>query len=267
MVDSSTPELAHDTRLALGQRARAAAIHLGLSFLVAAAAALLVFSLWYPSPYRDISGGRDLFLLVVIVDVVLGPLITFAIFDVRKRRAELQRDLLIVALLQLGALAYGLHAVYLARPVYLVFEVDRFRVVRAADLDQASLQRAAPAFRRLPVLGPELLAARAPTDPEEQLRSITLALAGVDIGLRPETWHPYADARGEVLARAKPLSAWRSRPDRRLAIEQAAARCGRDVERLGAIPMVARVSTWSAVVSLPEAAVCAYLPFGGLEAP
>ena len=40
---------------------RAAGIHLGLSLLVAALAAALVFGVWYPYPYREISGGRALF--------------------------------------------------------------------------------------------------------------------------------------------------------------------------------------------------------------
>ena len=61
-------------------RLRASSIHLGISLLIAALAALLVFGLWYPYPYREISGGRDLFFLVVAVDVAMGPLITLAIF-------------------------------------------------------------------------------------------------------------------------------------------------------------------------------------------
>ena len=75
------------------QRLRAAAVHLGLSALVALLAAVLVFFLWYPYPYRVISGGRELFQLVVGVDVIVGPLITFAIFDRAKPRTELRRDL------------------------------------------------------------------------------------------------------------------------------------------------------------------------------
>ena len=75
------------------QRLRAAGVHLGLCALVALMAAVLVFFLWYPYPYRVISGGRELFQLVVGVDVIVGPLITFAIFDRAKPRTELRRDL------------------------------------------------------------------------------------------------------------------------------------------------------------------------------
>ena len=62
-------------------RIKAASIHFGLSVLLAVLAAFLVFIVWYPYPYRDISGGRDLFLLVVVVDVVMGPLLTLTVFN------------------------------------------------------------------------------------------------------------------------------------------------------------------------------------------
>lgn len=42
-------------------RFKASGIHLGLSLVMASLAALLVFGIWYPYPYREISGGRELF--------------------------------------------------------------------------------------------------------------------------------------------------------------------------------------------------------------
>ena len=125
------------------ERLGAAGIHLGISLAIAALAALLVFGLWYPYPYREISGGRELFLLVVSVDVILGPLITLAVFNRAKPWMELRRDLAVVALIQLAALGYGLWTVSVARPVHLVFEIDRFRVVHAIDVDEAQLGQAA----------------------------------------------------------------------------------------------------------------------------
>ena len=76
-------------------RFKASGIHLGISLVLAVLAGALVFGLWYPYPYREISGGRELFLLLVSVDVVLGPLITLAIFDRRKPGRELIRALCI----------------------------------------------------------------------------------------------------------------------------------------------------------------------------
>ena len=40
-------------------RFKAGSIHLGISLMIATLAALLVFGLWYPYPYRETSGGRE----------------------------------------------------------------------------------------------------------------------------------------------------------------------------------------------------------------
>ena len=63
------------------ERLHASGIHLGISLAIAGLMAWLVFGLWYAYPYRDISGGRDLFMLVIAVDVIMGPLITLMIFN------------------------------------------------------------------------------------------------------------------------------------------------------------------------------------------
>ena len=126
------------------RRLRASTVHLGISLCIAALAAALVFGLWYPYPYGEISGGRELFLLVVAVDVVMGPLITLAIFNSTKPRRELIMDFTVVGALQLAALGYGLWTVFAARPVHLVFEYSRMSVVHAIDVDADLLAKAPP---------------------------------------------------------------------------------------------------------------------------
>jgi len=79
-------------------RLRAIGIHLAISLGVAALAALLVFGLRYPYPYREISGGRTLFMLVACVDVALGPLITLIIFSQSKPRRKLMMDFTVIGL-------------------------------------------------------------------------------------------------------------------------------------------------------------------------
>ncbi|HYI06323.1 MAG TPA: hypothetical protein VD858_15630, partial [Reyranella sp.] len=116
------------TSFDLRRRAFAAGVHLLISAVVAILAAVLVFGLWYPGAYRLLAGGRDLFLLVTAVDVIIGPLLTFAVFNLAKPRKELRRDLAVIGALQLAALFYGMVTVYEARPIAMVFEVDRFRL-------------------------------------------------------------------------------------------------------------------------------------------
>ena len=118
---------------------KAGAVHFLLSVLVAVLAAALVFMLWYPFPYRELMGGRELFMLVIGVDVVCGPLLTMVLYNPSKPRLDLVRDLGIVAIIQLAALIYGLSVVMAVRPVYLVYEVDRFNAVSAVDIDELAL--------------------------------------------------------------------------------------------------------------------------------
>jgi hypothetical protein len=193
-------------RLTLRQRARAAGIHLLISALVSTVAAALVFGLWYPGVYRLMSGGRDLFLLVTSVDVVLGPLLTFAVFDLAKGWKHLRRDLAIIGLIQAAALVYGLHTVYVVRPVAMVFEVDRFRVIAAGNVYAPELPKARAEYRSLPLTGPWLIGTRAPKAGDEQYDAVFMGLQGVDRANRPAFWQPYTDSVPEVLAKSRPVN-------------------------------------------------------------
>lgn len=51
-------------------------------------------------------------------------------------------DLTVIAVLQLGALSYGLWTVAEGRPAWLVFAVDRFELVRVLDIDKRKLDAA-----------------------------------------------------------------------------------------------------------------------------
>lgn len=188
------------------RRARAAGIHLLISVVVAAAAAGLVFGVWFPGIYRRVAGGRDLFILITSVDLVLGPLLTFAVFNLKKGWPHLRRDLAVIGVIQLAALAYGLVTVYGARPVATVFETDRFRVITVAQVEMEELPQARPEYRHLPLAGPRLLGARAAKPGDEANEALFKGLRGIDRAQRPSFWQPYADSTADALAKARPLT-------------------------------------------------------------
>jgi hypothetical protein len=242
-------------------RLRAASIHFGLSIAVAALAALLVFVEWYPYPYRELSGGRELFTLLVSVDVVIGPLITFAIFNRAKPMRELKRDLAIVGLLQLSALGYGLHTVFLARPVHLVFEIDRFRVVSAAEVPQDALPKAPPNVDALPLFGPTLLSVRPFKDSTERSDFTLVAIQGVSLSAQPALWEPYDNARDRVKKAAKPLEALKARfPQRAAEIDAVLGAAGRAGKPAAWLPLAARKSFWTVFIDPATADPVAFLP-------
>lgn len=263
MDQPSSAVVSHDTAGA-GWRARvrAALVHLGLSVLVAAAVAILVFLVWYPYPYREVSAGRELFLIVISVDVVLGPLLTLAVFNIRKPRAELVRDLAIVALLQLSGLAYGLWTVDQARPVHLVFEIDRFRVVHRVDVPPELEARAPAGIAVAPIGGPTPLSTRPFASETEKMEFTLAALQGVQLGARPDLWEPYAQGRDRILRAAHPASDLAKRfPREQVLIEDSARRSGRSLAELAYLPMIARKAEgWTVLLDARTAEIVDYLP-------
>lgn len=230
------------------RRARAAGVHLLSCLVVAMAVAALVFLVWYPWPYRIVSGGEKLLFLVMGVDIVMGPLITLAIFDIRKPMRELKRDLAIIVALQLAALSYGLHTVYLARPAVLALEAERFRLTIANDVVMDELPKAVEGLRALPLDGPRLVDTVEPTDAQRG-DAIFKAMAGTDIGARPLFWRPWgAEGRRHALKVAKPLAPLVARAKDRAAFDDALARSGRPLEQLAVIPMIARDTSWSVLI-------------------
>lgn len=245
-------------------RSKASAIHFAISLVLAAAAAVLVFLVWYPYPYREISGGRDLFLLVVAVDVIMGPLMTLAIFNLDKPRKELRRDLAVVGVLQLAALTYGLWTVAIARPVHLAYEVDRFRVVHAVDIEPSLLGLAPPDLRRLPLMGPTLLSVREFRSSKESFDATMAALQGLALGSRPDLWQSYALAKPQILAKIRPLTDLKFRfPERASEIDYALKSAGaanRPTTSMGYIPMVGRNTFWTVLLDTTTTEVIAFVP-------
>jgi hypothetical protein len=188
-------------------------------------------------------------------------LVTFILFNPAKTRRALTLDFSLVAVLQLSALAYGLWTVSAARPVYLVFEYNRFRVVHAVDVPDEMLDRAEPVFRRLPWSGPKPLGLRDFKDTEEQLQATLAALNGLQLGFRPDLWVPYEQAHTAVLKESRPLTALRTRfPDQASLIDQSVQQIGRPVSSLAYVPMVGRKTFWTVILDAQTADILGYLP-------
>lgn len=249
-------------RLDWRRRARAACLHLLISAGVAAMAAVVVFGLWYPGPYRLLAGGQNLFVLLISVDVVLGPLLTFAVFNLKKGWPHLRRDLAVIGALQLAALLYGLHMVYIVRPVATVFEIDRFRVVAAGEVHLPELPLASPQYQRLPLTGPWLLGLRPAQDREERNSRLFMGVNGIDVSQRPRFWQPYAESAAAASAKARPLSVLLARyPQESARVQQRLAERQVDAGTARFLPVTAR-GDWVVILDAAGALV-EFVPVDG----
>lgn len=240
--------------------------HLSVSVGVALLAALLVFVVWYPHPYEKIQGGFALFFLVISVDVVCGPLLTLVVFDAKKKRRELLADLGVVGLLQLGALIYGLHSVWLVRPIYLVFEVDRYRVVSLADIDPGDLESVRgylplPRWNEVHLLGVRV----AKPEDADYLSQLKLSLSGQDAACRPSRWVSYEEVQSMVLERSKPIKDLSAKhPGAETLIRKAIEQTGFPENQLRWMPVQSRWSTgWTALLDVEKAKILGFVELDG----
>jgi hypothetical protein len=185
-------------------RLKAFFLHLGVSGVIALLALLLVFKLWYPTPLHTAVGVTHIFLLLLLVDVILGPLLTLLVYKVGKKTLAL--DLAVIALLQLSALGYGLWTVAEGRPAWLVFNTDRFDLVRALDIDTRKLDEASPEYRQPSWFGPRWVTALPPLNSDERNELVFESVqGGSDLPQRPSLYKPLADSRAAIKARLHSL--------------------------------------------------------------
>jgi len=222
-------------------RLRAVGLHLAGSAVIAFVAWWLVFNLWYPEPLAVIAGGAELFALLMIVDLMLGPALTAVVANPSKARGYLIRDIGVILAIQIGALVYGLHIMAVARPVAIVFELDLFRVVAATEIEADQLGLAPPALQQLSWLGPVTLATIKPTESKERLDILDLGLAGIHLAALPRYWRNYDDHAGLAWERAFPITkVLKQQPNLKEEINKIAFRTRVEPAALRVLPLMAR---------------------------
>jgi hypothetical protein len=207
-------------KVGLKARFSAAAIH----FLVSALAALLItlpIVFWlYPSPFFEAAGGMHLLGIILGIDVILGPTLTFLIFN--KAKASLKMDLKIIAGIQIAALSYGLYATAASRPVYMTYVVDRFEMVSAADVDEDELLKAPKEIQTVKWGHPQLAYAQQPASEEERSSIMFSSLNGVDLNRLFRYYKLFALAKPQIVERAQQvseLSKWNTQSTVDIAVE------------------------------------------------
>ena len=247
-------------RFALRYALRHAIISLG----VAGLSALFVFGLLYPAPYQALLGVGAIFVLLLGVDVVCGPVLTLILASPHKSLRERWVDFSIIGLLQLAALLYGLHAVWVARPVVLAFEVDRLVIASANEVQTETLSQAPAGLQSLPWWGVLQVGTRKAKDSDEFFESMNLGLGGITPAMRPHWWLPWDGAQAGIQERAKPVAELLARRPQAAPVLQAAmAETGLPVQQLRYLPLTSsKVKDWVALLNA-EGQIVGHAPVDG----
>lgn len=225
-------------------RLKAFLVHLGCSLAIALVTLGLVYGLWYPDHLHRALGVTSVFLLLLTVDVIIGPLLTLLVYKPGKK--TLKFDLAVIVLLQLAALGYGLWTVAQGRPAWLVFNADRFDVVQVVDIDARRLEEAQSEYRSPSWLGPRWVAAVRPDDAERRGEILFETLqGGPDIAQRPEQYRPLDALAEQLRRRAQPLERLKQFNDP----EEIEKRLAGRSEAAGWLPLKARVQPMVVLLS------------------
>jgi len=241
-------------------RWKAAGLHLSISIFIGIVTAILLFGVWYPPPYYRAAGADELMLLLVGVDLAVGPLLTLIVF--RPGKWGLRFDLVAIGLLQTAALIYGMGVVLVSRPVFLVAVPDRFVLVAANEISDADLaQGGEPSFRSRSWTGPRLVAAQLPTDLKERNDLVFSGFAGRDLQNLPKYYCDYGKTASQLLANAQPLESLRKKkPESGPVIAHWLGKTGREAGSVAWLPLSARKNDMVVLIDARDASMLQVLP-------
>lgn len=248
----------------LAQKTKASLIHLSAASITAALCYILIKT-WYPTPYFEILHGKEILTLAIAIDVTLGPLVTFILFNPAGSKKELFSIVAIATILQVTALSYGLFKAAYSRPLFLAFEGNKFRIVSLPDINNSELSLAPANLQNTSLSGPKIISTKLleAGDPG-LLESIQLDIQGIHPAYRPQRWQNYEKAKNQVLQQAKKIE-----PDKNfdIKIELLKPSHKNIDDAILTLPIVAyeNQSNWAAIIDPISAEVIGFLNYKSLN--
>jgi hypothetical protein len=114
----------------------AALIHVLLSVTAVGLLALAMLAWLFPLPFFGFDGGWKVLQILILVDVCLGPALTFIVF--RRGKPGLARDLAVIAALQVAAFVYGATTLIVHRTAFVVLHDRNFYAVTLPQAEAGS---------------------------------------------------------------------------------------------------------------------------------
>ena len=178
--------------------------HLFISLLIALLVVGLVFFIWYPSPLATAVGVAQIFLMMLVIDVIVGPILGLLVYKEGKK--SLKFDLSIIIAIQIVALCYGVYSIAQGRPAWIVFNVDRFELVRKNEIMDQNINHAQPQFQQPSWLKPQFVATEFAKNIQQRNDDMFAeVLGGISIAQRPERYVNFIQAKEQIQQRVQKL--------------------------------------------------------------
>lgn len=161
--------------------------HLTLSFIIALVVLGVVFYCWYPTPLAKAVGVTDIILMLFAIDIIVGPLLGLLVYKEHKK--TLKFDLIVIILIQISALMYGIYSLEQGRPAWIVYNVDRFELVRKNEIINEHIEKAQPQYKHPSLLKPQYVMVEVATDIQKRQADLfTEVLGGVSLSQMPDRY-------------------------------------------------------------------------------
>ncbi|MGB8695018.1 TfpX/TfpZ family type IV pilin accessory protein [Acinetobacter sp.] len=178
--------------------------HLFISLLIALLVVGIIFLIWYPTPLATAVGVTHIFLMLLAIDVVLGPFLGLLVYKEGKK--SLKFDLTVIIAIQIAALCYGIYSIEQGRPAWLAYNSDRFELVRKNDIIQDNLEQAPPEFQHVSWFKPQYVAVNFAKDVNQRNDDMFAEiLGGISLAQKPERYVDFAQAKTQIQSRAQNL--------------------------------------------------------------
>lgn len=180
--------------------------HLSVSLIVALLVLTWIFTIWYPMPLAKATGVTHIVLLMIAIDVIVGPTLGFIVY--KEYKNSLKFDLMVIVMLQLAALSYGIYSLAEGRPVWMVFNGNRFELIRNNELlDVSGDSTVDNEYYHPSLLGPKYVAVKIAEDSSEREQNMFEELqGGISLAQRPERYVAIAEANGRIIETAEDIS-------------------------------------------------------------
>lgn len=161
-------------KVCMSKRLKFFLAHLFCSISIALLLLIWVFKIWYPYPLAAALGVESIIILLLIVDIIIGPILCFIVYKEEKK--TLKFDLMVIILFQIAAFLFGVYNLSEGRPVWIVYNQGNMDLVQRVEIIADDLDKALPEFQKIPTFGPEIAAIKtkdfnAPND--EKAKSIS----------------------------------------------------------------------------------------------
>ncbi|MCW9023703.1 MAG: hypothetical protein OQK73_03380 [Gammaproteobacteria bacterium] len=177
------------TRDLLASKFKAFTIHFGISFAIFLVLLYFVIFHWYPLPFFSTDGGWQGIRLIAAIDLVLGPTLTFIVFNSSKSRRHLTMDLSLIGICQIAALAWGTWAVHNERPYLAVFADGTFSPLAYYQTVETGLTK--EALRKFSSTTPIKIYVDVPTDNDEYMRLLVKSAGSQPLHFMGDRYHAF----------------------------------------------------------------------------